>query len=440
MNDNSFEELLNYAKKHNTLKIIRHGFENSEFMQDIPDAGTIVKTILKSLNESKNNYNIPFKSTSGTIISKTTVNEKDNEINEKSTKRKKGSSFCAEFNTICNNILGIIGFELAYNTIIQINIKKLLYNCISSIKQSQTYNEVLEIIKIIRNIYKNSIEIDSSFQYDITKKLFIQTTTTYNDCLFFNIEEDTYNLYSFFEDIEKDIRNNIVKRNNTNFRKKINLYHEICTELYNASIFNTITISSVDNLLISFTNKIGYEGWFIKLWSVLYEETVIDYNLDKENTSDKYTLMNNIIMNHITDDIGIGNYYMKYNSQLTNYFEQVINKSIESCLSKDSIKITFTNDIIKYLVNMTLNLYIQLAKGIHFAQQYNIHFTKNSRVHFALVYNCLITYCKPRLYEYTNSMYSALHYLLLSKKQIEESIKTIENEREMTGELSKINI
>ena len=74
-----------------------------------------------------------------------------------------------------------------------------------------------------------------------------------------------------------------------------------------------------------------------------------------------------------------------------------------------------------------LSLYAQLAYALYNHQRYNT-FNKSARVHYALMYYLILT-CKPKLYEYDITQQSALRYLLLPKKAIDESISLLKTKR-----------
>ena len=112
------------------------------------------------------------------------------------------------------------------------------------------------------------------------------------------------------------------------------------------------------------------------------------------------------------------------------YFEQVIAEtktSINEILGTETVNVELSKDLLKYMAEMMLSLYTQLAYSLYNYLRYNM-LNKSARVHYALMYY-LILNCKPKLYEYDITQQSALRYLLLPKKSIDESLSLLKTNK-----------
>ena len=96
-------------------------------------------------------------------------------------------------------------------------------------------------------------------------------------------------------------------------------------------------------------------------------------------------------------------------------------------LGSDAVNVEPSKDLLNYLAEVMLSLYTQLAYALYNHLRYNT-FNKSARVHYALMFY-LILNCKPKLYEFDITQQSALRYLLLPKKTIDESLSILKSKK-----------
>lgn len=392
------------------------GFENSDFLQGVINCDDIIKHII-------NKYEKIYKDIPITMQQKT----KNADLLE----NKRVFTFYSDFKTCCNNLLGICGMELAYNLTFHINRRKIIRKLIKLLEKAPTYEEILNCFTLIRNSFNNKHITVKNSDFQTFDELRLDTEK--NNNIFFNINADITET-NIFDAIEKHIKYNLINRNNTDFNKNRELYAKQLWEYEKAAIFEPIEITQMDELLIAVQNKIGYEGWYLKLWSLLYDETFTDlisaYSFkDKpsearshkpaEQQNEEFKFFAQYVENPLLiymDELKMHAEYNNYILMFINYFNGVIEDTQRHNESKHKTPVNVSANFLNYLANVVLNLFICLAKGIYNLHRYNITFFKNNRINFSLVLLCLTTYCRPRLYDYDKSQYFALYSLLLPKK------------------------
>ena len=397
---------LTRSQKNGTINMIANGFENSQFSQDIPDCGIMVKDILDKLNKATSKR-IEIPTVTGAIS--------NNSL--QSDPKKTTNSFSMEFNTICNNILAICGYELSYNLSILMSLKHIIQQYIDDIESAEDYESIILNLNIIRNIVSQpSFDVESF------------------DSAFINAQEDDSLVFRFdseLKPVKDDFFENIIKHATTNQERKnisgLDLNKKLYVLQLNALLENTnvktIEPENINELLMNIGNKIAYRGWFLKAWSMLYDEILVDMG-SCDMTSNMHPL------DVLFEKLKIGVHKNKYISQLLVYFEQVINETksgMTEALKTDAINVELSKELLKYIAETMLSLYTQLAYALYNHQRYNT-FNKSARVHYALMYYLILT-CKPKLYEYDITQQSALRYLLLPKKAIDESLSLLKTKR-----------
>ena len=391
---------LSRAQQNGTINTIAPGFENSQFSQDIPDCGLIVKDILDKLNKSMPKR-IEIPTVNGAIT---------NNSLQADTKKTTTNSFSMEFNTICNNLLAICGFELSYNLSILLSLKHIVMQYIEALESAEDYEGILENINVIRNIFKQE-----SFDVKTFTSPFINSNDEDSAVFYFDseikpIKED------FFTGIIGHVVKNQDRKNISGLALNKQLYVKQIKLLLDNTTINTIEPTHINELLCNIGNKIAYKGWFIKAWAMIYDEILVDMI-----TSDVSVQIHPLDV--LFERLKISVHKNKYISQFLVYFEQVIGEtktSMMELLGSDAVNVELSKDLLKYMAEMMLSLYTQLAYALYNYLRYNM-LNKSARVHYALMYY-LILNCKPKLYEFDMTQQSALRYLLLPKKSIDESL------------------
>lgn len=390
---------LTRAQRNGTINTIANGFENSQFSQDIPDCGTVVKDILDKLNKATPKR-IEIPTVNGAI---------SNNSLQGDSKKNATNSFSMEFNTICNNLLAICGYELSYNLSILLSLKNIINQYIEALEASEDYDAIIGNITVIRNIFKREALDVKSFDSPFI-------TSTEDDSMVFRFDSELKPVKEdFFGNILEHAMKNQERKNISGLSLNKQLYVKQITALLSNTRFLPIEPSHINEFLNNIGNKIAYKGWFIKAWSMIYDEILVDM-ITCDLSSQIHPL------DILFERLKISVHKNKYISQFLVYFEQVISEtkaSISDLLGTDMVTVELSKDLLKYLAEMMLSLYTQLAYALYNHQRYNT-FNKSARVHYALMYYLILS-CKPKLYEFDITQQSALRYLLLPKKAIDES-------------------
>ena len=398
---------LSRAQQNGTINGIANGFENSQFSQDIPDCGLIVKDILDKLNKS-----MPKRIEIPTVNGAISNNSLQSDIKKNTT-----NSFSMEFNTICNNLLAICGFEMSYNLSILLSLKHIIRQYVEALESSENYESVIHNMTVIRNIFKReSLEVQS-FDSPFIQSIDDESTVFRFDSEIKPIKDD------FFGNIIDHATKNMERKNISGLSLNKQLYIKQINFLLEHTKFNTIEPSNINEFLSNIGNKIAYNGWFIKAWSMIYDEILVDM-ITSEISMQSHPL------DVLFERLKITVHRNKYISQFLVYFEQVISETktaMNERLGAESVSVELSKDLLKYMAEMMLSLYTQLAYALYNHQRYNT-FNKSARVHYALMYY-LIMSCKPKLYEYDITQQSALRYLLLPKKAIDESLGILKSKK-----------
>ena len=395
------------AQQNGTINAIAAGFENSQFSQDIPDCGLIVKDILDKLNKSMPKR-IEIPTVNGAIT---------NNSLQSDTKKTTTNSFSMEFNTICNNLLAICGYELSYNVSILLSLKHIITQYIEALESAEDYEGILEYVGVIRNIFKQD-----AFDVKTFTSPFINVGD--EDAAVFHFDSEIKPIKDdFFNGIIEHITKNHERKNISGLTLNKQLYvKELKTLLENTNI-SPIEPVHINELLCNIGNKIAYKGWFIKAWAMMYDEILVDM-IASDISMQIHPL------DILFEKLNISVHKNKYISQFLVYFEQVISEtkaSIIELLGTEIINVEPSKDLLKYMAEMMLSLYTQLAYALYNYLRYNTSI-KSARVHYALMYY-LILNCKPKLYEFDITQQSALRYLLLPKKAIDESISLLKTKK-----------
>ena len=325
-----------------------------------------------------------------------------------------------EFNSICNNLLALCGFELSYNLSILIALKSIVKQYIESINESIDYEDIIVKLMALSNIYKRDTFAVNSFNSPFINNID-------DDQIVFRFDSETKPAKDdFFTNIIEHARQNNERKNISGLNLNKQLYMRQLTALAEHTEFRPMEPDNINELLNNIGNKIAYKGWFMKSWSLLYDELLVDM-MDKEVTNMPHPL------DALYEKLKIIVHKNKYIGQLLVYFEQVISEtktSMVSVLKSDFIEVNLSKNLLKYMAEMMLNLYTQLAHALYNHQRYNT-FNKSARVHYALMYYLVMT-CKPKLYEYDITQQSVLRYILLPKKAIDESLDVLKNKKSLT--------
>ncbi len=401
--------------ENNTINEIINGYENSQFSQDIPDCGIIVKELFDKLN----NYQSPFNDI-------TSVNGALSAASFK-PQHKTNNSFSMEFHSMCSNILALSGYELSYNLTVIMSLRILMNDYIDHIMECENYKEILSDILTLRNLYSHK-----EFKINKFDSVFAKSDLETN---VFRMNQEIIPFGdTFFNNIILSVKNAIKKNGISSFENNKNIYYKALSDLRNNTAIEKYDINNIDDLVHNIGDKIAYKKWFIKQWEMLYLELSVnaDMSLSQDirftfkGNSIKDIQMDNSPLNNLFSNLGMLQAKDKYITNFIVYFNQIITETRNGILNEigdDIIDVEITPEFLEYFAEIMLNLFAQIALNLYDFQQYSI-LNKSSRIHYALLYY-LVTTIKPRLVNYDKTQLSVLRYILLPKKSIEESINIL---------------
>lgn len=396
----------NFEGKDNELNVVLQGFENSPYYCNnltlnnlFKDLVTMFINIDKSIltNENKDYLNALTGGLRTSLVKKPKVQKHNTKDDDKPA--NKILTFTSDLKIILNNIIGLIGYEFAMSLLTISGMPKFIKANIEAINELNTYNEIGKIVSIIINVYK-----------------------THNGKVFKTKEpyEET------FKNIFKLIRRRIRHEQNTSMKTDKETIIAALEKLLSETTFENIYIKTIDNLCINLEKvKPCYDGYFIKIWELLFKETYADY-YEYENVYPKFnTDTNKIIIPYveiiqayikkISDNTNMIVSLNKYTSQLTSYFNKIyrdVHKVVRS--NGDTVlNVMISDQFYEHLSAISINLLIVLAKNIVISQSYLKTTINATRLQFIQIFNG-IRCCVPSLLTYNESQLYILHYILLT--------------------------
>lgn len=433
-----FMDLRNFIQIHkdnNSINSIVDGFEKSSFVEPGTDIHTLIKVILNSLlSDDGDKQKIYNQLQSGGLAN---VNVSKNETSKK-------QSFCTEFNQMISNILGLFGVEFSKYLFVLMGAKQMITQEIEKIKHSQNYEEILKHVIYIKNIINLGMSSDYLMKDNITvhnKKPYVNNTSKNEPAI--DIDEDFYREYyndvsdkkinqnyleielknkknDFFEQIILEIKQLIKSENVLSFEDDRNEWYNMFTEMLSHLIFNTYYINSIDDLCLNLNGvNVCYDKSFIKMFEILYKESFAD--IPHELWS-KYKPHISYIEKELKLDIKCNKYLNSFNKYFHKIYDETYKHTAEKLYQNEILKVHISDEVYELLSDIVFNLYVDIAKKIACNQLTYAYFGKSTRIQFIQMFQALMD-CSPRLYVFTKSQRMVLHYILLSKKVINDSIK-----------------
>lgn len=404
-----------FENNSNELNIILRGFENSPYYCNNLNLNNLFKDLVnifiendKSVLSNKDYLNV----LTGGLRTCVSKKNKDN-TKKDDDKSNKTITFSSDLKIILNNIIGLIGYEFATSLITIMSFPKLIENNIKAIKEAETYKDIGKILTTIINIYK--LHNSSVFK---TKEPFEK----------------------IFESLYSLIDNRINTEQNTSIKNDKEYIITELKKLYKHTKFDNVYIKTIDNLCINLEKvKPCYDGYFIKIWELLFKETYADYyeydNIYPRFDKDTNKLMIpyiEIMQEHIKSiSNNTVNMYMsltKYMSQLDSYFNKIY-RDITSCIKKDDnhvLNVIISDQFYEHLSAISINLIIVLAKNIVISQSFLKNISNATRLQFIQIFNGLRC-CVPSLLTYNESQLYVLHYILLTNHVLLQSNNVMNN-------------
>lgn len=407
--------LTKFENNSNELNIILRGFENSPYYCNNLNLNNLFKDLVnifiendKSLLSNKDYLNI----LTGGLRTCVSKKNKDN-TKKDDDKNNKTITFSSDLKIILNNIVGLIGYEFATSLITIMGFPKLIENNIKAIKEAETYKDIGKLLTTIVNIYR--LHNSSVFK---TKEPFEK----------------------IFESLYSLIDNRINTEQNTSIKNDKEYIIIELKKLYKHTKFDNVYIKTIDNLCINLEKvKPCYDGYFIKIWELLFKETYADY-YEYENIYPKFNkdtnkliipyieIMQEYIKSISNNTINMFMSLTKYMSQLDSYFNKIY-RDITSCIKNDDkhmLNVIISDQFYEHLSAISINLIIVLAKNIVISQSFLKNISNATRLQFIQIFNGLRC-CVPSLITYNESQLYVLHYILLTNHVLLQSNNVLNN-------------
>lgn len=427
------KQFIQTHKNNGTLDSIIDGFEKSSFVEPNSDTSVLIKSILSVLisDEDGDKQKIYNQLQSGGL-----ANAKSGK-----TEISKKQSFCTEFNQMVINILGLLGSEFSKYLFVLMGAKHMIAQEINAIAESQDYNSILKHIINIKNFmslgdvddYSNTEELNyrceasSNFETPIDiddeffEEFYLEQETSENQN-YLEIEVKSNKKNNMFNQLISEIKQLIKSENILSFEDDRQEWCQMLEEMLSHIILKTYHINSIDDLCLNLTGiNVCYDKSFIKMFEILYKESFADIPYDLWST---YKPHISYIEKELKLDIKCSKYLTNFNKYFHKVYDETLKSVVEKIPQEDVLKINVTDKMYELLSDITFNLYVNISKKISCNQLTYAYFGKSTRIQFIQMFQALMD-CSPRLYVFTKSQRMTLHYILLSKKVINESIKIV---------------
>ena len=427
------KQFIQTHKDNGTLDSIIDGFEKSSFVEPNSDTSVLIKSILSVLisDEDGDKQKIYNQLQSGGLAS----------AKSGKTEISKKQSFCTEFNQMVINILGLLGSEFSKYLFVLMGAKHMISQEINEIAESQDYNSILKHVMNIKNfmslgdIEDYSDTKDFDFRYESSSNL--EPPIDIDDEFYeeFYLEQDSNENQNYLEiEVKSNKKNNIfnqliseikqlIKSENVlSFEDDRQEWCQMLEEMLSHMILTTYNVNTVDDLCLNLTGiNVCYDKSFIKMFEILYRESFADIPHELWST---YKPHISYIEKELKLDIKCSKYLTNFNKYFHKVYDETLKSVVEKIPQEDILKINVTDKMYELLSDITFNLYVNISKKIACNQLTYAYFGKSTRIQFIQMFQALMD-CSPRLYVFTKSQRMALHYILLSKKVINESIKIV---------------
>ena len=422
------KKFIKYHEANKSLDSIVDGFEKSSFVDSTNEIPILVKQILSSPKlmgdlEKQKLYN---QLQSGGIA--TTKAEK--------AETQKKQSFCTEFNQMMLNILGLIGFDFAKYLYFLFGMRQILIREIDYIKEARTYEDILTHLVYIRNIFSLG-EANNEAPFDIAEEFYTSyyDEEEYNQLFNNSCYDNSKSNNQIYIDLEVKNKKNIMFDNLIKTVKRLVKVENVLSfdedkhewiDMLNCIVDNLIvreyTIDCVDDLVLNLgPYNVGYDKSFIKMFDVLYDESFVQIPPEFRNNMYPHHLF---IERELHLDVKLNKFVNGFNKYFHKTFDETLKSVMESLQPDEIVKLNITEEFYDRLSNMTLNLYVQICKKIANNQQVYTFVGRSTRIQFSQVLSALMD-CAPRNTLFTKTQFATIYYILLSRKVMHESVKTV---------------
>ena len=334
------------------------------------------------------------------------------------------------------NILGLLGSEFSKYLIVLFGAKQMIKREIQSISEAQNYETILKHVINIKNFinlgdFDDYAKLDETFEppIDIREEFYDKycqpiASSSNEEQNYYQLEVKTNRKLLVFNQLINEIKQLIKSENVLSFEDDRDEWCAMLNELLDNMILKTYYVNNIDELCLSLGPwNICYDKSFLKMFEILYKESFADIPYELWSS---YKPHIRYIENELKLDIKCSKYLTSFNK----YYHKIYDETLKSVCEKlntangDILNISITDEMYELLSDVTFNLFVNISKKIANNQLTYAYFGKSTRIQFIQMFQALMD-CSPRLYLFTESQRMVLHYILLSKKVIKESIQII---------------
>lgn len=411
----------------NKQVLLTQGFQNSDFYNNHLSLDTLFKDIIQMFITNDRcmmyNKNVNYKINPQTGLIKNTP--------QKTTKKgniiEKNITYGSDLTIILNNIIGLLGYEFSMSILTLSLYPTIIKHVIDEIPTTNSYHELIKLLVVIDNAYK-VCDANNSVNNTLNNNTFI------------------YNDNNYIDELVAKMRLRISNNNNISFESDKQDCYNIMLDKYDNTTFNTIYVNSIDNLCIELGKyKPCYDNYFMKIWELLFKETHCDM-YEYENIYPKFTSDDNnqnvIEMPVITmlnayaqNDPSIYNIISNINKQMVyikQYLKNITKKTLMTIDDNDKhITVCVQEMLYEHLAAVFINMLVVYAKNIVILHDYNNNLNKAVKLQFIELFNGF-KFTTPALITYTESQLMCLHYIMLTKQNLNNVYEQEEPAKEKT--------
>jgi hypothetical protein len=397
----NLHKFFEFHQKSGYLTELLEGVEFSTFAEKNTNISDFVRKIMSALGGT--NVGVMNQTQSGGLTIRP------------SKESDKKQSFSTEFNQLINNVLSLIGYELSKYLFHLFGMKMIMKRTFQELKSAETQEKFVDIVKQLKNMAMLSSSLSSLTNDFMTAKQIQLPPFVKQDAFLADKFEETPGANykykyssSLYNSSKEDYFDSIIANPRTAQLPELESF-------INELEIGEYTINSVDELCINLGEYgIGYDRSFIKQFEILYKESFADVPFDLWNSYKPY-------YRYITEELKLES-CNNFVTNLIKYFQRIYKETLESLAEfEDLLKVNVTNFMYEYLADITLNLFAILGKNISLNQSSAFCFGKSTRIQFIQVYVAML-YCAPRFMDFTPRQNVVLHYFLLTKKTLQESL------------------
>jgi hypothetical protein len=313
------------------------------------------------------------------------------EIVNKFLNTEKSVSFCSDLTTICSNVVGIFGMEIARSLLYLIGLKTHIKKFIKlDMKIITNYKILLEHIKLLKNYLTNNIEIKEQFYLSnkefVTGKGYAWRYQIISDQEIINYDSDYKSLKaSFFSFMEELIENKIINESDELlFNDFFHFTQTLFNSMYENLIFNTIKITQINDILLNLPIlDHGYRGYFIKYFETLRRQVMLVFNpLNIPNSFSEHSIRKFFEIHQIN--------VLTYESFIQQYIDKVridCYREISTVISlEEQINIEFEDSFVSEIKDVIFCFFICLAQNIIKNYHYRFNFDISNRIQYEHIY------------------------------------------------------